>query len=250
MKVRITSIPNLLAFLKKLKPVSKSIILEITKNKVFSKVHTPDKSTMKFSALDFDDVFEGEVDWSKIKGDRIKIGIVDLSRFMESFRYFKPEEDVFLEISVETLNDSSVATEMKIKSKSLNIRVRCGDLSLLSYVEDKILDMILSKTDEVSKFIIYQSDFNTVLSICGLETNADEILVFKVGNEVIAKGDSFEYKLNIGPSEISGNSEPNIYKNQLSYMEPETCTVYVHDSRLVFFSEQSETSIAIGLVEK
>jgi hypothetical protein len=250
MKVRITSISNFLAFLKKLKSVSKSAILEITKDKIFAKVHTPDKCTMKYSGLDFSEVFEGDIDWGKIKGDRVKIGIIDISKFMESFRYFRPEEDVFIEITTENVDGSVVATEMKIKSPSLNIRVRCGVLSLLSYVEDAILDMVLSKEDEIAKFKIYQSDFNTILSICGLENNSDEILVFRVGDNVYAKGDSFEYLLNISPAEISGNYEPNIYKNHLSYMEPETCTVYVHESRMVFFSEQTDTSIAIGLVEK
>jgi hypothetical protein len=33
-------------------------------------------------------------------------------------------------------------------------------------------------------------------------------------------------------------------------MEPETCEVYVHNNRIVMVSEQSSTSIAMGLVEK
>jgi hypothetical protein len=89
-----------------------------------------------------------------------------------------------------------------------------------------------------------------------LETNSEEILCFEVKEKnVHAIGESFNYKLNIGSSEIIiENSEttttPNIYKNQLSYMEQETCQVYVHENRLVLVSEQSSTSIAIGLVEK
>jgi hypothetical protein len=56
----------------------------------------------------------------------------------------------------------------------------------------------------------------------------------------------------LGASEIitSESIVCNIYKNQLGYMEAETCQVYVHDNRIVMVSEQSSTSIAIGLVEK
>jgi hypothetical protein len=254
MKLRITSIPNLIAFLKKLKTVDKSVILEITKDKVFTKVHTPDKSVMKYASVALQDVLEGDVDWKKIKGERIKIGIIDATRLMEAFKHFRPEEDVYMEISVDTVDDQSVSTELKLTSASLNIKLRCADLSLLSYVEDNILSMVHSKDDSVANFKIYQSDFTTILSLCGLETNSEEILVFDITTKnVHAKGDSFSYKLNLGPSEINmdeDSSASNIYKNQLSYMEPETCQVFVHGNRLVLVSEQSTTSIAIGLVEK
>jgi hypothetical protein len=255
MKLRITSIQNLITFLKRLKSVDKSVILELTENKLFSKVHTPDKSVMKYSGVSLSDVLEGDVDWGKYKGNRIKIGIIDVTRLMEAFKHFRPEEDVYLELTVESVDDQSISTEIKLTSASLNIRVRCADLSLLSYVDDSILSMVHSKESTLANFKIYQSDFTTVLSLCGLETNSEEILVFEVDpKNAHAKGDSFRYKLNLGSSEISINegdeSSSNIYKNQLSYMEPETCQVYVHGNRLVLFSDQSSTSIAIGLVEK
>ena len=155
---------------------------------------------------------------------------------------------------MEDVDGQSVSTEMKLTSASLNIRLRCADLSLLSYVEDNILEMVHSKEDALANFKIYQSDFTTILSLCGLETNSEEILVFDINSKnVHANGDSFRYKLNLGPSEITIENESmlsNIYKNQLSYMESETCQVFVHANRLVLSSEQSSTSIAIGLVEK
>ena len=67
MKLRITSIQNFLVFLKRLKSVEKSVILELDKNQIFSKVHTPDKSVMKFASVPLENVLEGDVDWSKLK---------------------------------------------------------------------------------------------------------------------------------------------------------------------------------------
>lgn len=255
MKLRITSIPNLITFLKRLKAVDRSVILELSKDKIFCKVHTPDKSVMKYSSVHISDVVEGDVNWNEYKGSRVKIGIIDVTRLMEAFKHFRPEEDVFLDLVVDLVDDQSVATEMRLTSSSLNIRFKCADLSLLSYVDDKILEMVHSKEGSNANFKIYQSDFSTILSLCGLETNSEEILVFEVSEKnVHSKGDSFRYKLNLGPSEISLDSgesaASNIYKNQLSYMESETCQVYVHQNRIVLISEQSSTSIAIGLVEK
>jgi len=256
MKLRITSTPNLITFLKRLKSVDRSVILELTEDKLFSKVHTPDKSVMKYASVSLSDVLEGDVSWNKYKGERVKVGIIDVTRLIDSFKHFRPEEDVYLELAVDNVDDQSISTEIKLISASLNIKLRCADLSLLSYVEDSILSMVHSKNDALANFKVYQSDFTTVLSLCGLETNSEEILVFEVNTKnAHAKGDSFRYKLNLGPSEISiqegeDSSISNIYKNQLSYMEPETCQVIVHANRLVLISDQSSTSIAIGLVEK
>ena len=59
-------------------------------------------------------------------------------------------------------------------------------------------------------------------------------------------------KLNIGKSdiEVSGEMKSSIYKSQLNYVDSEAYTVYVHDNRMVLFSDQSETSTAVGLIER
>lgn len=253
MKLRITSIQNFLIFLKRLKSVEKSVILELTNDRIFSKVHTADKSVMKSASINLSEVVEGDIDWKELKSDRVKIGILDVTRLMEAFKHFRPEEDVYLELTTDKVDGECVSTEIKLTSASLNIRLRCADLGLLSYVDDKILSVVHSKEGVRANFKIYQSDFTTVLSLCGLETNSEEVLIFEIADKgVYASGDSFRYKLNLGPSEIETEEKVtvNIYKNQLGYMEAETCQIFVHDNRLIMFSDQSSTSIAIGLVEK
>ncbi len=258
-RLRITSTPNLINFLKRLKTVDRSVLLELDSKKIFSKVHTPDKSVMKFASLDFSDVFEGEIEWKSVlkKGtsdERVKIGIIEVGKAIDCFKHFRPEEDVFLEIETDILDGSCVATQIKLVSNSLYINLRCADLSLLSYVEDNILEMVHSKEGYSAKFKIYQSDFSSIVSLCGLESNSEELLTLDVAaGSVRAKGDSFNYKINIGSDSIEtpdGDCHSPIYKNQLSYMESETCECYVFENRLVLFSEQSNTSIAIGVVVK
>jgi hypothetical protein len=257
-KLRITSTNNFIGFLKKLKSVDKSVLLEITSDRIFSKIHTPDKAVMKYASLNFSEVLEGEINWKTIlKGkssdERIKVGILEVSKLIDCFKHFRPEEEVFIDINTDILDDSCVATEINLVSKSLKIKIKCADQSLLSYVNDDILGMVHSKQDYSCKFKIYQSDFSTLISLCGLENNSEEVLTIEVdSSEVRAMGDSFNYKLNISSGEIecSEKSTFSIYKNQLSYMEAESCDCFIHPNRIVMFSEQTDTSIAYGVVVK
>ena len=254
MRLRVVSTSNLIAFLKKLKAVEKSVLLELSSEKLFSKVHTPDKAVMKYTAVPISDVFEGDFDWDSLECDRIKVGIMDISRLIDSFRHFRSEEDIFVDISVSDLDGSCVATQMKLTSASLNITIRCADLSLLAYVEDEILELVHSKEDYVHKFQIYQSDFSSIASLCGFENDSDELLEFEVNRDkIVAKGNSFDYKLNVGEEEIEMAEESRdicFYKNQLGFVDIESGEVYIHNNRIVFFSDQSMTSTAVGLVSK
>jgi hypothetical protein len=65
-------------------------------------------------------------------------------------------------------------------------------------------------------------------------------------------GNSFNLQLNVGAPEIQAESliDSSIYKNHLNYVDLETSNCFVHENRIVFFSEQSETSTAIGVIEK
>lgn len=253
MKIRVTSTQNLISFLKKLKVVDKGVLLELNPEKLFCKVHTPDKSVMKFSSIPINQIFDGLPGWEDLGVERIKIGLIDVTKFMDCFKYFRPEEEIFIHLEVGEVDGETVATEMKIISKSLKIRVRCADLSLLNYVEDAILQMVHSKEDPLGSFKVYQSDFSSVASLCGLESNSEELLVFKVGKEKVnVTGDSFDFQLNIGPSEINCEKDfdSSIYKSHLNYVDAESSSCYVHESRIVFFSEQTQTSTAIGVIEK
>ena len=204
MKIRVTSTPNLIAFLKKLKVVDRSVLLELQEDKLFSKVHTPDKSVMKYASIDNTHIFDPIEDWDQVSSDRVKMGIMDVGRLMDCFKHFRPEEDIYLEITLQEVDGETVATEIKVLSASLSIKIKCADLSLLSYVEDNILGIVHSKEGQDGKFKIYHSDFSTVVSLCGLETNSQELLTFELSKDsVISAGESFRYKLNIGSSDIS-----------------------------------------------
>jgi len=253
MKIRVTSTSNFIFFLKKLKVVDRSVLLELTDTDLFCKIHTPDKSVMKFASIPVDQIFEPIEGFAKLKCDRIKIGLIDVVRLMDCFRYYRSEEEIFLNLEISKLDGSCVATELNVISDSLKIKLKCADLSLLSYVEDSIGEMVHSKEDSEANFKLYSSDFSSLSSLCGMESNAEELLVFRIErNNVRVTGDSFDFKLNIGTSEIQAASkmDSSIYKSHLNYVDSESSHCYVHDNRIVFCSEQTKTSTAIGIIEK
>jgi len=253
MKIRVLSTTNLIAFLKKLKVVDRSVLLELNETELFCKIHTPDKSVMKFASIPVDQIFEPLEGFAKLKCDRVKIGLIDVVRLMDCFRYYRAEEEIFLNLEISKLDGSCVATELNVISNSLKIKIKCADLSLLSYVEDEIGQMVHSKEDAQANFKLYSSDFSSLSSLCGMETNAEELLVFRIEKDKVrVTGDSFDFKLNIGTSDIKAEStmDSSIYKSHLNYVDSESSHCFVHDNRIVFFSEQTKTSTAIGIIEK
>lgn len=256
MQIKITNSNNLISFMKKLGAIEKSVLLEIDQNNTFCKIHTPDKTIMKFSSILNNDYFEGEIDWeNEIKSDRIKIGIIDGSKLLNAFKYFRTEDDIYMKIKlINSRNGDCVASELNLFSTTLNIKITCADLSLLSYVEDNVLNLVHSKEGYLHKFNLYQSDFLSLSALCNLENNSNELLIWDIQkNCVITRGNSFEFKLSTGEEEIEmakKTHEIAMYKNQLSSIDLESSECYVHENRIVFFSNDTTTSCAIGLVSK
>ena len=82
--------------------------------------------------------------------------------------------------------------------------------------------MVHSKEDCLVSFKMYQSDFTTIASLCGMESDNQEILCFEIEEKnAHAIGNSFNYKLNIGSSEIiledSKKEIANIYNIMKKY---------------------------------
>jgi hypothetical protein len=113
MKIRVTSTTNLIAFLKKLKVVDRSVLLELQEDKFFSKVHTPDKSVMKYASIDNTTSSIQSRIGMQVSSDRVKMGIMDVGRLMDCFKHFSPEEDIYLELNLQEVDGETVATELK-----------------------------------------------------------------------------------------------------------------------------------------
>ena len=246
-KFRITNTSNLIAFLRKIKLVDKSVILELEGTDFFAKVRTADKSVIKYVSLSTFNFLDGELPKS-----RVKIGIMEINKIIDAFKYFGPEEETYIDITAQIVGKDILATALKIFSKSININIRCADIDLLTYMDDAIQKTIHSPEGYLINFPVPKESFSKIVSLSGMENNSEELLNFDVyKNKLVVRGNSFEYNL-IREQEIDGYKEDGtytIYKNQFSSIDQENSTFYIQENRVIVLSQESDSQIAIGRVE-
>jgi hypothetical protein len=244
---KITNSNNFIAFLKKLKLVDKSVPLELEGSNLFAKVRTPDKSVIKYVNVDTNDILEGE-----FPPNRLKIGVLEISKLIDVFKYFGPEEELNLIVESQPYEGYLIATSLKFSSSSLNIFVKCADISLLAYIDDNIQKSIHSTEGSEVNFEISKESFQKISSLTGIETNNEELLNFDIEeNGVTIRGNSFQYQIIKGKAS-NGFTSPSvytIYKNQFSYIDQESSEIHFHENRILVKSTESDSMIAIGLVE-
>lgn len=244
---KIANSNNFIAFLKKLKLVDKSVPLEIEGSNLFAKVRTPDKSVIKFVSVDVNDILEGD-----FPSERLKIGILEIGKLMDVFKYFGPEEELSLIVDSQPYEGGLIATSLKFSSPSLNIFIKCADISLLAYIDDNIQKQIHSTEGSEVNFEISRENFQKVAALTGIETNSEELLNFDIEESgVIIRGNSFQYNLIKGKTAngFENSSVYTIYKNQFSYIDQEASEIHFHENRILVKSIESDSIIAIGLVE-
>ena len=134
----------------------------------------------------------------------------------------------------------------------MNIFIKCADISLLAYIDDAIQKQIHSTEGSDVNFEISRENFQKVASLTGIESNSEELLNFDIEESgVVIRGNSFQYNLIKGktPNGFTGSSVYTIYKNQFSYIDQEESEIHFHENRILIKSIESDSIIAIGLVE-
>lgn len=245
--LRIVNSGNLISFLKKLKLVDKSVPLEIEGDNLFAKVRTPDKAVIKYVSVDLSEVLEGD-----LPPNRLKIGIIEISKLIDVFKYFGPEEELNLIIESQPYDGGFIATSLKFSASTLNIYIKCADISLLAYIDDTIQKSIHSTDGSEVNFEISRETFQRLSSLTGIENNSDELLNFDVQEDsVTVRGNSFNFQVMKGstPNGYKNPSVYTIYKSQFSYIDQESSEIHFHENRILVKSTESDSIIAIGLVE-
>jgi hypothetical protein len=244
---KIANSANFIAFLKKLKLVDKSVPLELEGSNLFAKARTPDKSVIKYVNVDLSEILEGEM-----PPNRLKVGILEMGKLMDVFKYFGPEEELNFIIESQPYEGDLIATSIKFSSTSLNIFIKCADISLLAYIDDNIQKTIHSTEGSEVNFEISKESFQKISSLTGIESNQEELLNFDVHESgVTVRGNSFQYQIIKGRT-ANGFTDPRvytIYKNQFSYIDQENSEIHFHENRILIKSTESDSIIAIGLVE-
>lgn len=236
---------KLTGFMKKFSAIEKSLLFEISGDRIIAKTHTPDKSVVKIGSALLSDIMD-TVPGKDEAPDKIKIGLFAVDNFVASFNHFS-EGDVKLEVEESKLGDDNVATEMKAVSKTLKIAFPCASTSMFRYIDAALATKIMNTDEALFSFRVDKDTLTKISALSGLDSDNETISIESKGGEITFKGKSFE--LNI-PG-VTAESEGNIsfYKAHFKFVDREDSEIFVTESKIIFKSLETDTSIIIGKVE-
>jgi hypothetical protein len=250
------SAKNVKAFqtwLKKFVSIDQSLLLEVDENEsmFLAKTYNEERSVVKLSKIKFD---EAGLTVKKSKDpQRVKVGIYNIARLMKVMDQFGSEEFSFTVNYDEVTGDSGTdfaGLNLILKNKTLKVNVECTSLNIFKYIGDELFETRIAALDEVvSKFELSSEDIEKTNSLCSLDSEY-KFMEFKNGDNVYVSGKSFD--LLIGQNPVGENKEGsiNIFKEQFDAIDSEKYNVQMGDDRLVFTSDDKNTTTVISMVEK
>jgi hypothetical protein len=228
-------------YMKKFSSIEKSLLFEVSGDRLIAKTHTPDKSVVKIGSILVTDVMD-----SVSNKEDVKVGLFSVDNFISSFKNFGDDE-VKLEISGETVGDDVVATEMRALSKSLKISFPCASTSMFRYIDANLATKITDITSALFSFRVDKDLLGKVSSLASFDSDSDTLSVASKGGEIFFKGKSFELSLPGVSSENEG--EISFYKSHFSFVDREDSEIFITDTKIIFKSLETDTVIVIGKVE-
>jgi hypothetical protein len=227
--------------MKKFSAIEKSLLFEISGDRVIAKTHTPDKSVVKIGSILLTDIMD------EVSGKKdAKVGLFAVDNFVASFKHFG-ENEAKLEINTETVGAEEVATEMKASSNNLKISYPCASTSMFRYIDEALSKKIMDTTTALFSFRIDKDTLTKISALSGLDSDNDTLSISSKDGEISFKGKSFELSLPGVTSENDGDI--SFYKSHFVFIDKEDSEVFVTDNKIIFKSLETDTNIVIGKVE-
>jgi len=243
LNLKLSKSSTLINFLKRFEAIDNSLLLEIKDNVLCAKSHTPERSVVKYSALELNEIFS---EYSDVK-DELKIGIMNIKKFIDSLKFFG-ESDFEMIIDYEKVNTDFVGTLISMRNSSLNIEQQCGALKLFTYISDDILSRITDTSKSSVDFMMVKEQQVKLSSLFKIE-DYDRVTFLKDKNKIFVKGKSYELLI-LEDSDLkkADDCKLTVYKNHYSFIDGENTKVYINveGSKLIFISNESDTKTIIG----
>lgn len=232
---------KLTSYMKKFSAIEKTLLFEVSGDRLIAKTHTPDKSVVKIGSILLTDV----MDATSTQED-VKVGLFAVDNFVASFKHFG-ENEAKLEIKGESVGTDNVATEMKATSKSLKISFPCASVSMFRYIDSSLATKIVDTASALFSFRIDKDTLTKISALATLDSDNDTLSIVSKDGEIAFKGKSFEMTLPGVTSENDGDI--SFYKSHFGFIDKEDSEVYVLDNKVIFKSLETDTTIVIGRVE-
>lgn len=232
---------KLTAYMKKFSAIEKSLLFEISGDRIIAKTHTPDKAVVKIGSILISDVMD--VIANK---ENVKVGLFAVDNFIASFKHFG-ENDVKLEINGEIVGSDTVATEMKASTKTLKISFPCASTSMFRYIDAALASKLTDTSSAIYSFRIDKDTLSRIVALSSLDSDNDSLTISSKNGEVSIKGKSFELSLPGVTTTVDGDI--SFYKAHFNFVDKEDSEIFVTDNKIIFKSLESDTQIIVGKVE-
>jgi hypothetical protein len=245
LNLKISQPSKIINFLKRFSGIDNSLLIEVENGFLKAKSHTPEKSVVKYSAVQLDEVFS---EFSDIK-ENFKFGIYNIDKFASSCKFFGEAEFEFI-LDYEKVGADNTGTNMLLKNSSLRIDFTCAPLKLFTYISEDVLNKITDTASAAVDFILPKEQQAKLASLFSIDSDYSKLTFFKKGNAIKAKGKTFNLLLVEDPAlgKIA-DCELSVFKHHYVFLDREDTQLYITDEKLILFSNESETKMIIGEAE-
>lgn len=242
LKLKVNQSANFTNFLKKFSQIDVSLLLELSPTTLKAKTHTPERSVVKYSSTSVDEIFsEHEIT------DEIQIGIQNIDKLAQAFKYFGEGEFDFI-INIDKVQDKYVGTEIIMKNASLDITFKCASLKMFTFISDDLLEKLVDVSSSNVDFLLPKEQQSKISSLFGIDTDYSKISFTIDNNSIIAKGKNFNYEISSDDS-TNETAEISVFKHHYTYLDREDSQVYLVNDQLILLSNETDTKLIIGQAE-
>lgn len=232
---------KLVGFLQKFAVIEPSLLLEIDKGRLVAKTFNPQKSVVKYSAIDMDELFE-DFDSSIY----IKVGIMNIAKLCTAIKFLN--EKFTFNIIYEALSGENVANAINLKDDTVEIALPCGSMRLFQYIDDEKMKIIVGSNDsnsQIASFALTKDMQAKINQLTALDSDEKNLKIDFKGSNGVVKACSKSAKIEVGTFD-GDNFESAIAKLHFNKIDKEDCIAYIKSGKIVFVSNESDTKIAIG----
>lgn len=231
-------------FLKRFSSIDNSLLMEIEDGVIKAKSYTPEKSVVKYSSIPLDEIFS---EFSDIN-EPIKIGILNLDKLANSFKFFGEGEFEFI-LEYDKVGADNAGTGITLKNNSLKIDFQCASLKLFTYITDDILQTITDTSASKVDFLLPKEQQAKISSLFGIDSDYSKLSFNKKGDVVLAEGKNFKLQIVDSGVDTKDDTELSVFKHHYAFLDREDSIVHIADEKLVFLSNESDTKMIIGEAE-
>lgn len=233
---------KLTAFIKRFSVIEPSLLLEIEGGLLKAKTHTPERSVVKSSKINLDDIFYED---SIESGTEITFGIFNTNKFVSAFKHFG--SDFNIEIEYDKLDNKNVGTLITLSNdeKKLQIKFECASTNIFTHITDEIMekvsDLSMLKYVEID---FDEDDFSKLASLFSLD-GEDKLFQFKIdkrGVNVLSKS----FKLNLKEVVSKDTWSIKCFKHHFNFADKEASKLIISEDKLLIKSDVSDTICVVA----